>query len=92
MISKTKEYDALFLLKIEDLKEKVRFLEDEKLLLKEQLDNVKNNKIHLFKKYQYNNSTRAAYQDLISFAGVSANKVQKVVDIVLTQISGIQVG
>ena len=60
-------------------------------MLKEQLNNVKNNKIHLFKKCQYSNSTRAAYQDLISFAGVSANKVQKVVDIVLTQISGIQV-
>ena len=60
-------------------------------MLKEQLDNFKNNKIQLFKKGQYSNITRAAYQDLISFAGVSANKVDKVVDIVLTQIAGIQV-
>ena len=55
------------------------------IILKEQLDNFKNNKIQLFKKAQYSNSTHAAYQDLISFAGVSANKVDKVVDIVLTQ-------
>ena len=41
---------------------------------------------------QYSNSTRAAYQNLISYAGVSANKVDKVVDIVLTEIDGIQVG
>ena len=87
---KKNEYDPLFLLKFEDSKEQVKFLENEKLLLKEQLDNFKNNKIHLFKKGQYSNSTRAAYQDLISFAGVSANKVQKVVDIVLTQIAGIR--
>ena len=60
-------------------------------MLKEQLNNVKNNKIHLFKKCQYSNSTRAAYQDLISFAGVSANKVQKVIDVVLTQVAKIQV-
>ena len=58
---------------------------------KEQLDNFKNNKIQLFKKGQYSNSTHAAYQDLINFAGVSANKVDKVVDIVLTQIAMIQV-
>ena len=60
----------------------VKFLENEKLLLKEQLDNFKSNKIQLFKKGQYSNSTCAAYQDLISYAGVSANKVDKVVDIV----------
>ena len=88
--AKKNEYDSSFLLKFEDLKEQVKFLENEKLLLKEQLDNFKNNKIHLFKKGQYSNSTLAAYQDLISFAGVSANKVQKVVDIVLTQIAGIR--
>ena len=60
----------------------VKFLENEKLLLKEQLDNFKSNKIQLFKKGKYSNSTCAAYQDLISYAGVSANKVDKVVDIV----------
>ena len=42
-------------------------------------------------KGQYCNSTRAAYQDLISYAGISANKVDKVIDISLTQIAGIHV-
>ena len=83
---KKNESDPSFLLKL-DLKEQVKFLENEKLLLKEQLDNFQNNKVQLFKKGQYSNSARAAYQDLISFAGVSANKVDKVVDIVLTQSS-----
>ena len=88
---KKKEYDPLLLMKLEDLKDQVKFLENEKLLLKEQLDNFKSNKIQLFEKAQYSNSTRAAYQDLISFAGVSENKADKVVDIVLTHIAEIQV-
>ena len=89
--AKKKEYDPLLLMKLEDLKDQVKFLENEKLLLKEQLDNFKSNKIQLFEKAQYSNSTRAAYQDLISFAGVSENKADKVVDIVLTHIAEIQV-
>ena len=36
---KENEYDPSFLPKLEDLKEQVKFLENEKLLLKEQLDN-----------------------------------------------------
>ena len=52
---KKNEYYPPFLLKLEDLKEQVKFLEN-----KEQLDNFKNNKIQLFKKGQYSNSTHAA--------------------------------
>ena len=78
-------------MKLEDLKEQDKFLENEKLILKGQVDNFKNNKIQLFKKGQYSNSTRAAYQDLISFVDVSANNVKKVADIVLTQVAEIQV-
>ena len=62
-----------------------------KLLLKEQLDNFKSNKIQLFKKCQYSNNTRAAYQNLISYTGVRANKVKKGVDIILIQIAVVQV-
>ena len=40
--------------------EQLKFLEKEKLLLKEQLDNFKSTKIELFKKIQYSNNTRAA--------------------------------
>ena len=87
---KKNELDPSFSVILEDLKEQAKFLENKKLLQKEQLINFKNHKIHLFKKGQYSNSTRAAYQDLISFAGVSANKVEKVVDIVLTQIAGLK--
>ena len=43
MIKRKNEYGLS--LKLEDLKEEVKFLENEKLLLKEKLDNFKNNKI-----------------------------------------------
>ena len=68
--AKNIESDPSFLLKLEDLKEQVRFLENEKLLLKKQLDNFKSNKIQLFKKGQYSNNTCATYQDLISYVSV----------------------
>ena len=70
--AKNIESDPSLLLKLEDLKEQVKFLENEKLLLKKQLDNFKSNKIQLFKKGQYSNSTRAAYQGLISYVSVQA--------------------
>ena len=89
LIKTKNESDPLLLPKLEDLQDQVKFLKNEKLLLKGQLDNFKSNKIQLFKKDQY--SKRAAYQDLISYAGVSADKVDKIFDIVLRQISGIQV-
>ena len=85
--AKNIDSDPSLLLKLEDLKEQIKFLENERLLLKEQLDNFQSNKIQLFKKGQYSNSTCAAHQDLISYAGACANKVDKVVDIVLTQIA-----
>ena len=62
-------------------------------MLKElDLKEFKSNKTQLFKTEQYSNSTQAAYQNLISYAGVSANKVDKVVNIVLPEIDGIQLG
>ena len=72
-------------------KKQVKFFENEKLLLKEQQDNFKSNKIQLFKKDQHSNSTHIADQNLISNAGISANKVDKVIHISLTQIAGIHV-
>ena len=72
-------------------KKQVKFFENEKLLLKEQQDNFKSNKIQLFKKDQHSNSIHTADQNLISNAGVSANKVDKVIHILLTQIAGIHV-
>ena len=48
--------DPSLLLKLEDLKEQVKFFENEKLLLKVQLDNFQSNK-----KGQYSNSTRVMH-------------------------------
>ena len=41
-----------------------------------------------FLKKKYSNQVWAAYQDLISDSSVSANKREKVVNIVLTKIAG----
>ena len=56
---KTDSFPSL-LLKLEGLREQLKFLEMEKLLLKEQLDNFKSTTIELFKKIQDSNNTRAA--------------------------------
>ena len=48
--------DPSLLLKLEDLKEQVKFFENEKLLLKVQLNNFQSNK-----KGQYSNSTRVMH-------------------------------
>ena len=58
-------------------------MENEKSLLKEKIDDFEN-KNNLFQKWQYSSQVRAAYQDLISDGGVSAKKIEKVVNIVLT--------
>ena len=57
--AKKLEYDPSLLLKLENLKEQVTFLENENLFLKRQLDNFKSHNIKLFKKGQYSDSTRA---------------------------------
>ena len=62
-----------------------------KSLLKEKIDDFENKKLNLFQKGQYPNQVRAAYQDFISDGGVSANKNEKVVNIVLTKITRLQV-
>ena len=49
---KKESSDPSLLLQLEDLMEQVKFLENEKLLLKEQLDNFKSNKIQLYEKGQ----------------------------------------
>ena len=66
-------------------------MENEKNLLKEKTDDFENNELNLFQKGQYSKEVRTLYQDLISDGRVSANKMEKVVDIVLTKIAGLQV-
>ena len=58
---KKNEYDiwSFILTELEDLREQFNFLGNDKLLLKEQLDNFKSNKIQLFKKGQFCNGTCA---------------------------------
>ena len=65
-------------------------MENEQSLLKEKIDDFENKKLNLFQKGQYSNQVRAAYEDLISDGCVSANKIEKVVNIALTKIAGLQ--
>ena len=67
--------------KIKELEQITKCMENEKNLLKEKTDDFENKKLNV----------RTLYQDLISDGRVSANKMEKVVDIVLTKIAGLQV-
>ena len=69
----------------------MQYMRNEKSSLKEKIDDFENKKLNFFQKEHYSNQVRAAYQDLISDGGVSANKIEKVVNIVLTKIAGLQV-
>ena len=68
--------------KIKELEQVIKYMENEKSLLKEKIDDFENKKLNLFQKGQYSNQVRAAYQDLISDGSISANKIEKVVNIV----------
>ena len=46
------------------------------------------NRLTLFKKGHYINNVRAAYEDLLCIGGASANKIEKVVHIVLNKMQG----
>ena len=77
--------------KIKELEQIIKFIENENNVLKQKIDDFENKKLNLFQKGQYSKEVRTAYQDLISDIGVSANKIEKVVNIVLTKIAGLQV-
>ena len=64
--------------KIKELEQVIKYMENEKSLLKEKIDDFENKKLNLFQKGQYSNQVRAGYQALISDGGVSANKIEKV--------------
>ena len=89
--SSEKHIKEIMSLKIKELEQVIKYMENEKCLLKEKIVDHENKKLTLFQKGQYSNNVRAAYQDLVSDGGVSANKVEKVVNIVLTKIAGVQV-
>ena len=74
-----------------ELEQVIKYMDNEKSLLKEKIDDFENKKLDLFQKEQYSNQVRAAYQDLTFDGGVSANNIEKVVNIVLTKITGLQV-
>ena len=89
--SSEKHIKEITSLKIKELKQVIKYMESEKCLLKEKIVDYENKKLTIFQKGQYSNKVRAAYQDLVSDGGVNANKVEKVVNIVLTKIAGVQV-
>ena len=68
---------------IKELEQVIKYREIKKSLLKEMTDDFEP-----FLKKKYSNQVWAAYQDLISDGSISANKREKVVNIVLTKIAG----
>ena len=60
--------------KIKELELVIKYIENEKSLLKKKIDDFENKKLNLFQKGQYSNQVRAAYQDLISDGGQDRKK------------------
>ena len=76
---------AVLLTKMKDLQDQIKCLENEKLELLDKVQEFEKNRLALFKKGHYINNVRAAYEDL---GGASANKIEKVVHIVLNKMQG----
>ena len=60
--------------KIKELEQVIKYIENEKSLLKKKIDDFENKKLNLFQKGRYSNQVRAAYQDLISDGGQDRKK------------------
>ena len=79
---------AVLLTKMKDLQDKIKCLENEKLELLDKVQDFEKNRLTLFRKGHYTNNVKAAYEDLLCIGGASANKIEKVVHIVLNKMQG----
>ena len=89
--SSEKQVNKKLSLKIKELEQVIKYRGNKKSLLKEKIDYFEHKKLNLFQKGKYSTQARAAYQGLIFDGGVSANKIEKEVNFVLTKIAGFQV-
>ena len=72
---------------IDILKEHVKYLENEKLTVEEELqDLLQNNDVKVFHKGRYNSDIRAVYEDLLCM-GVGTSKVKEVIRTILKNIA-----
>ena len=84
----SKQYSQSY---VDELNEQIVFLQNEKLMLEEQLDEFMSKKVSFFRNGKYDDCIRMLYQDLMCTAGLSARNVQHAIEVVLKELAGIEV-
>ena len=84
----SKQYSQSY---VDELNEQIVFLQNEKLMLEEQLDEFMSKKVSFFHNGKYDDCIRMLYQDLMCTAGLSARNVQHAIEVVLKELAGIEV-
>ena len=84
----SKQYSQSY---VDELNEQIVFLQNEKLMLEEQLDEFMSKKVSFCHNGKYDDCIRMLYQDLMCTAGLSARNVQHAIEVVLKELAGIEV-
>ena len=75
---------------VDELNEQIMYLQNEKLQLEERMQDFVANKVNFFHNGKYDDIIRTVYQDLFCM-GLSTRNVEKVVEIVLRDLLGVEV-
>ena len=75
---------------VDELNEQIMYLQNEKLQLEERMQDFVANKVNFFHNGKYDDNICTVYQDLLCM-GLSTHNVEKVVEIVLRDLLGIEV-
>ena len=88
MNSLSKQYSQSY---VDKLNEQRAFLQSEKLMLEEQLEEFMSKNVSFFHNGKYDDCIHMVYQDLMCTAGLSARNVQHATEVVLKELAGIEV-
>ena len=76
---------------VDKLNEQRAFLQSEKLMLEEQLEEFMSKNVSFFHNGKYDDCIHMVYQDLMCTAGLSARNVQHAIEVVLKELADIEV-
>ena len=88
MNSLSKQYSQSY---VDKLNEQRAFLQSEKLMLEEQLEEFMSKNVSFFHNGKYDDCIHMVYQDLMCTAGLSARNVQHAIEVVLKELADIEV-
>ncbi|XP_066914210.1 uncharacterized protein [Clytia hemisphaerica] len=87
----TKE-ETVFQSYVQDLKDQIEFLKDEKSKLEEKIGSfLKDNEVQVFKDGKYSDEIRQVYEDLLCY-GLGSRNIESVIRTVMSKLTGMEVG